>query len=366
MLQSIFENCFDLKTWLPYFFYNGRINGFMLGLLSTFGGAFYLLAGYGALDGTVTVGAIVQSVGAVTAFATAIGTLIMTLGQLFHNAAFLKPLREYWSLPDVLAKGTKPVTSEDGHDYQIEFRGVSFRYPGADEYALKDLNLKLNASQRLAVVGLNGSGKTTMIKLLCRFYDPTEGEILLNGVNIKEYDYEQYTSLFSAVFQDFHLFPFELGANVATEANYDKSRVADCLGSSGFTGRLHSLPDGLDTMLYQSYDEDGVQVSGGEAQKIALARALYKNAPFVILDEPTAALDPVAEYEVYSSFEQIIGGKTAVFISHRLSSCRFCHDIAVFDSGKLVQRGGHDMLLSDEDGLYSKLWYAQARHYVDS
>jgi ATP-binding cassette subfamily B protein len=217
----------------------------------------------------------------------------------------------------------------------------------------------------MAVVGPNGSGKMTMIKLLCRLYDPTEGEILLDGVNIKEYDYAQYTALFSVVFQDFKLFPLQLGANVAAGAEYDKVRVNACLDGAGFAERLEAMPDGLDTILYKSYDEDGTQVSGGEAQKIALARALYRDAPFVILDEPTAALDPIAEYEVYSTFEQTIGGKTAVFISHRLSSCRFCHDIAVFDGGRLIQRGGHDELLTAEDGLYRKLWDAQAQHYVD-
>jgi len=204
-----------------------------------------------------------------------------------------------------------------------------------------------------------------MIKLLCRLYDPTEGEILLDGVNIKEYDYAQYTALFSVVFQDFCLFPFELGANVAAGKTYETERVTACLEGAGFTERMQSMADGLDSMLYKTFDEDGTQISGGEAQKIALARALYRDAPFVILDEPTAALDPIAEYEVYTTFDETIGSKTAVFISHRLSSCRFCHDIAVFDDGHIVQRGEHDELLTKEDGLYRQLWDAQAQHYVD-
>jgi ATP-binding cassette subfamily B protein len=364
-LLTIFKSSFNLKTWLPFFFFGGRVQGFTLGLLAVLGGGYYLLAGYGALDGTVTVGGIVQSVGAVTAFATAVGTLIMMFGELINNASFLKPMREFLSLPDLLAKGDKPVPPPEGYCYEFEFRNVSFRYPGAEGYALKGLNMKFNAGQRLAVVGPNGSGKTTMIKLLCRLYDPTEGEILLDGADIREYDYAQFTALFSVVFQDFHLFPLQLGSNVAAGESYDAVRVNAMLEGAGFTERLSSMPDGLDTVLYKSYDEDGTQISGGEAQKIALARALYRDAPFVILDEPTAALDPIAEYEVYSTFEQTIGGKTAVFISHRLSSCRFCHDIAVFDGGRLVQRGGHEALLTDEDGLYRKLWDAQAQHYVD-
>jgi len=175
----------------------------------------------------------------------------------------------------------------------------------------------------------------------------------------------QYTALFSVVFQDFFLFPFEIGSNVAVNSIYDVELAEKCLDGAGFSERMESMPAGLNSILYKSFDEDGVQVSGGEAQKIALARALYRDAPFVILDEPTAALDPIAEYDVYTTFDRTIGGKSAVFISHRLSSCRFCHDIAVFDAGKLVQRGSHDELLTDENGMYYNLWGAQAQHYVD-
>jgi len=363
-LLAIFNSNFNLKTWLSFFFYNSRVNGLMLGFLAVLSGGYYLIAGHGALSGSVTIGGIVQSVGAVTIFASAVGGLIMMIGEMYHNAAFLDPLREYLNLPDLLIKGKKPLPPPNGHCYEFEFKNVSFRYPGTDQYALKDLNLKFDAGRRLAVVGPNGSGKTTMIKLLCRLYDPTEGEILLDGVNIKEYDLSQYTTLFSVVFQDFFLFPFELGSNIAVNSLYDVGLAEKCLDGSGFTERLESMPDGLNSILYKTYDEDGVQISGGEAQKIALARALYRDAPFVILDEPTAALDPIAEYDVYTTFDRTIGGKSAVFISHRLSSCRFCHDIAVFDNGKLIQRGSHDELLTNENGMYYNLWNAQAQHYV--
>ncbi|MCL2226720.1 MAG: ABC transporter ATP-binding protein/permease [Oscillospiraceae bacterium] len=364
-LVSIFRNSFNVKAWMPFFFYFARTQGLMLGILAILSGGFYMLAGYGALGGTATVGGIVQSVGAVTAFAGAVGSIVSTFGQLINNVAFLKPMREFLNLPALLVKGTRPTAKAQGHDHELEFRNVSFRYPGVEEYALKNLNLKLNAGQRLAVVGLNGSGKTTMIKLLCRLYDPTEGVVLLDGVDIREYDYEQYIALFSVVFQDFQILPFRLGANVAVGEQFDEALVTERLDGAGFSERLSTMPDGLDTMLYKTYDEDGTQVSGGEAQKIALARALYRDAPIVVLDEPTAALDPIAEYEVYSTFEQTIGGKTAVFISHRLSSCRFCHDIAVFEGGQMVQRGEHDALLAEESGLYRKLWDAQAQHYVE-
>ncbi|MCL2249799.1 MAG: ABC transporter ATP-binding protein/permease [Oscillospiraceae bacterium] len=367
-LSEIFKNSFNIKRWTSFFFYGARVEGIMFALLAVASGGYYIIAGYNALMGTATLGGVVQSVGAVTIFASSAGGLVFILGLVFNNAAFIKPMREYLLLPDLLVKGEKPVPKkQEGANavpYEFEFKNVSFSYPGAEENTLHNINLVFNVGERLAVVGQNGSGKTTMIKLLCRLYDPTEGEILLNGVNIKEYDYTEYISLFSVVFQDFFLFPLKLGENVAAQQEYNKDRVFDCLDGAGFSERLNTMADGLDTMLYKTYDEDGTQVSGGEAQKIALARALYRDAPFVILDEPTAALDPIAEYDIYTTFDETIGDKTAVFISHRLSSCRFCHDIAVFEAGRVVQKGGHDELLADENGLYRQLWDAQAQHYV--
>ena len=218
----------------------------------------------------------------------------------------------------------------------MEFRDVSFKYPNTDTYALRHVNLKFKVGEKLAVVGKNGSGKTTFIKLLCRLYDPTEGQILLNGVDIKKYDYDEYMSIFSVVFQDFNLFAFSLGQNVAAAKEYNKSKVEECLKKAGFGERLDSMPEGTETCLYKDFSERGVEISGGEAQKIALARALYKDAPFMVLDEPTAALDPVSEYEVYSKFNEIAGDKTAIYISHRLASCRFCDNILVFDNGNVV------------------------------
>lgn len=244
-----------------------------------------------------------------------------------------------------------------------DIRDVSFRYPNTETWALRHVNMKFQVGSRLAVVGENGSGKTTFIKLLYRLYDPTQGEILLNGIDIRKYSYRQYIDLFSVVFQDFQLLAFPLGQNVAAAVEVDKGRAASCLEMAGFGKRLAALPQGLETPLYKEFDESGVQVSGGEAQKIALARALYKDAPFVVLDEPTAALDPVAEMEVYENFDKIVGDKTAVYISHRLSSCRFCDDIAVFDHGHIVQQGSHDALV-EAPGKYQELWHAQAQYYA--
>ncbi len=277
----------------------------------------------------------------------------------------LQKLFDYLDIPSHMYQGTLTVEKRDDNEYFVEFRDVSFRYPNTDHYALRHVNFRFKVGEKLAIVGMNGSGKTTFIKLLCRLYDPTEGEILLNGVDIRKYDYDEYLSIFSVVFQDFRLFSFRLGQNVAAGVAYDPERAASCLAKAGFSGRFDHMPEGLDTCLYKDFEKNGVEISGGEAQKIALARALYKNAPFIILDEPTAALDPIAEYEVYSKFDEIVGEKTAVYISHRLSSCRFCDTIAVFDKGQIVQKGAHEELVGDERGKYYELWHAQAQYYTE-
>ena len=247
----------------------------------------------------------------------------------------------------------------------MEFHNVGFKYPGSDGYAIRNLSFRFRQGERLAIVGPNGSGKTTMIKLLMRLYDPTEGYITLNGIDIKKYDFQEYQLLFSVVFQDFKLFSFPLAQNVAAALDYDREAVDIALQKTGLSDRVAQMPLGMDTPLYKHFDEAGVEISGGEAQKMALARALYKDAPFVILDEPTAALDPIAEYEVYSDFEKFVGNKTAVYISHRLSSCKFCNNILVFNEGCIVQQGGHETLIAMEDGLYASLWNAQAKYYLN-
>ena len=234
-----------------------------------------------------------------------------------------------------------------------------------DIEVLHGISFSVESGSALGLLGRNGAGKTTFIKLLCRLYDPTEGQILLNGIDIRKYRYDDYMSIFSVVFQDFQLICQPLGANVAGSMEYDRDRVKKALIDAGFGDRLATMEKGLDTMLYKDLSDDGVDVSGGEAQKIAIARALYKDAPFIILDEPTAALDPIAEAEIYSKFNDIAGDKTAIYISHRLSSCKFCDEIAVFHEGAVIQQGTHDELLSDENGKYHELWSAQAQYYTE-
>jgi ATP-binding cassette subfamily B protein len=331
-----------------------------------FTGLVYVFVCLKAWGGAFGIGAVTQYVGAITLLSGGVASLFYTLGEMRVNAAFLRTTYEFLDIPNTMYQGSLTVEKRADRCYNIEFRDVSFKYPGAETWALRHVSMTFKVGERLAVVGRNGSGKTTFIKLLCRLYDPTEGEILLNGIDIRKYNYAEYLSVFSVIFQDFKLFAFPLGQNVTASAEPDRTRVETCLTKAGFSDRLKEMPQGIDTCLYKDFDEKGVEISGGEAQKIAIARALYKDAPFIVMDEPTAALDPVAEYEVYSKFNEIIGDKTAIFISHRLSSCRFCDEIAVFDLGSVVQKGSHDALLKEENGIYSKLWYAQAQYYLET
>ena len=316
-----------------------------------------------AWAGAFGIGALTQYISAFTKLSDSFSNILRTFGAMKNNAPFLRLELDFLELPDKLKSGEECIEKVADDEYRVEFVNVSFKYPGTDMYALKNVNIKFGNGRRLAVVGKNGSGKTTFIKLLCRLYDPTEGTILLNGKDIKEYDIKEYGRVFSVVFQDFALFAMPLGENVATSAVYDRNKAVRCLEEAGFGERLKSWEDGLDTMLYKVLSEKGVEISGGEAQKIALARALYKDAPVVVLDEPTAALDPIAESEIYENFNKIVKNKTAIYISHRLSSCRFCDDIAVFEGGQVVQQGTHEELLEDTDGQYSELWNAQAQYY---
>ena len=321
-----------------------------------------------AAMGAFGVGSIVQYVGVLTRLGEGLQEAMFMYTDNAVCCSHLKGLYAFLDIPNKKYQGTLPIEKRalcdcNDNDYEIEFCDVSFKYPGSDAYALRHISLKFRVGERLAVVGMNGSGKTTFIKLLCRLYDPTEGKILLNGIDIQKYNYEEYMSIFSVVFQDFKLFSFSLGQNVAANADYDKARLEYCLKRAGFGERLAQMPNGTDTCLYKDFSENGVEISGGEAQKIALARALYKDAPFIVLDEPTSSLDPVAEAEVYSKFNEIVGQKTAIYISHRLSSCQFCDEIIVFDHGLIIQRGSHNDLVADVKGKYAELWRAQAQYY---
>lgn len=215
----------------------------------------------------------------------------------------------------------------------------------------------------VGIAGKNGSGKTTMVKLLCSLYQPTDGVILYNGIDIRNYNIDEYRKNLGVVFQDFKLFSFTIGQNVASDVEFDRAQATKCLEKSGFGKRLSGLKDGINSYLYKDFDEHGIEISGGEAQKIALARALYINPPLIILDEPTSALDPIAEADIYEKFGEIVDCKTSIFISHRLSSCHFCDKILVFADGRIVEQGTHRELLNNHNSQYARLYNAQAKYY---
>ncbi len=325
----------------------------------------YAFVALKALVGMITIGSVMQYIGAIQKLLSGISGLFVGITEIRVSCGFLADFHDLLNLPNLMYRGTLPVEKRSDHAYEIEFCNVSFQYPGTSEYVLKNVSMKLNIDERLAVVGMNGAGKTTFIKLLCRLYDPTEGEIRLNGIDIQKYDYAEYLSLFSVVFQDFCVFAFPVDMNISTSATPDEQRVWQCAETAGIADRLHTIPCGIGASVGKLFDEAGIDFSGGEKQKMSIARTLYKDAPVIVLDEPTASLDPISEFEIYSRFDSLVGDKTAVYISHRLSSCRFCHDIIVFHEGQIVQRGSHETLLKQTDGLYHELWSAQAKYYCE-
>ncbi len=323
--------------------------------------ASYLYLGILVLTGNISIPVFTQMLSAGSAFQNSMSEMMWRIQNIVMRTGYAYEYIKLMEYPAAITKGSRHVENA-GHT--IEFRNVSFAYPNTDVKVLNGVSLTLRQGEHLSVVGLNGAGKTTFIKLLCRLYDPTEGEILLDGINIKEYDYDEYISIFAPVFQDFRLFSFSIKENIVLDnLNNDQERVDGIIEQVGLKEKIGTLEKGVDTMLFKSFDENGIEPSGGEQQKIAIARALYKRAPVVILDEPTAALDPVAEYEIYRQFDTLVGGKTAIYISHRLSSCKFCDRIAVFSEGGIKEYGTHDELVEIDGGVYSEMFRAQARYY---
>jgi len=303
---------------------------------------------------------------AVGGFTSWVGGILSGLSDLQTKSLDISTLREFIEYPELfLFEEGESLTPDSTKAYEIELRNVSFRYPESESNTLDNINLKIKAGEKLAVVGLNGAGKTTLVKLICGFYDPTEGEVLLNGINIKRYNRRDYYKHFSAVFQNFSLLAADAAYNIAQAGtNVDMEKVEICADKAGLLTKINSLPNKFKTNLGRDVYEDGIELSGGETQRLMLARALYKDAPVIILDEPTAALDPIAESELYNKYNDLTDGRSSVYISHRLASTRFCDRIILIDKNKIAEEGTHESLIK-QGGKYAELFEIQSRYYRD-
>lgn len=330
-------------------------------------GAVYFYAAVKAYLGLISIGSVVKYATGIIRCVDGIKEILFALTGWQRAVLYGRDYLDYLEFENNKVDGSKSVAENADKSILLECDHVYFKYPGSEEYVISDLNLKLTLKpgDHMAIVGRNGSGKTTFIKLLCRLYDVTEGSIRVNGRDIREYTNEEYIDIFSVVFQDYRMFSLKLGENIAASEDMDEEKVWDALRKSGLEERFDNLPLGLDTYVGKEFEEDGINFSGGERQKLAIARAIYKDAPFVIMDEPTAALDPISECAVYEGFGKLVGDKAAIYISHRLASCRFCNNILVFANGNVVQQGSHEELVAEE-GLYSKMWHAQAQYYNET
>jgi len=300
---------------------------------------------------------------AVGGFATWVNGIFSSFTGLYRDSLEISTMRELLEYPEPFAfEDGEPLEPDLGKTYQIELRNVSFRYPGAECDTLKNINLTIKPGEKLAVVGLNGAGKTTLVKLICGFYDPTDGEILLNGENIKKYNRSDYYRHFSAVFQEFFLLSITLAENIAQTDSIDMEKMRVCVEKAGLTAKIESLPLKYSTHLGKEIFEDGIEMSGGETQRLMLARALYKNAPIIILDEPTASLDPIAESDLYNKYHDMTGTRTSVYISHRLASTRFCDRVILFENGVILEEGTHYTLIQ-QGRKYAELFEIQSHYY---
>lgn len=322
----------------------------------------YGVLGAMAIKKIITIGNFTMYASAATQFTNSMVSIIQSAQQFLMVSTYLYNYVDFMGIKTDSAFGNEPINKNGKH--VIEFKDVWFKYPRTENYVLQGVNIKIYSSEKLSIVGLNGAGKTTFIKLLCRLYKVDKGEILIDGKNINSYDFNEYSKLFSVVFQDYKLFAFSIKENISLSENPDDDKVKRLCEDVGLGNKIDSLPNGIDTSLFRQFDDTGIEPSGGEQQKMSIARALYKDSPIVILDEPTAALDPVAEYDIYRQFNDFVENKTAIYISHRLSSCKFCDRIAVFSGNNIAEFGTHDELVSNKNGIYSKMWNAQAQYYA--
>lgn len=367
LTDRVTEYNMEINTWFSAYY---KKQGIYLGLYGIINDLQAALAyGYVALrvltnsfGPRIGIGSFTMYVNAAINFSRATVELGNSLIGIMQTLGYLEPFMEFMSLPDEEMIDGK--IEFEGDIETIEFKNLSFSYPGSDKEVLKDISFKINHGEKISIVGLNGAGKTTLVKLICRLYQPKSGEILINGHNIFHYEHKSYMEKIAAVFQDYKLFAFSLDENISCkEVNSDNQRSMELIEEVGLKEKIESLPDGLASLYGKAYDESGIEMSGGESQKIAIARALYKDASLLILDEPTSALDPLAEADIYENFNKMVGGKTAIYISHRMSSSVFCDKILIIDDGRVVDFDSHRNLLEKKDGLYYKLFNSQSVNY---
>lgn len=329
----------------------------------------YVVLIYMVLNKGMSISDFVLYIGLVASFSTAMTDMFCNMVWMNMNRMELDDFRTFmdWNedKPDI-EKGQGVSKNIGLKQFEFKFENVSFKYPGHEKYVLKNINLTIEAGSKLAVVGINGAGKTTLTKLLMRLYEPTEGRILLNGVDVKKYDRDTYFKIFAPVFQNIEIFAFPVWQNISMkpENETDKNRTMEALEKSGLDEKINKYENKIDTMLLRIFDPNGVDLSGGERQRLAMARALYQNREVLVLDEPTAALDALAEDRMYQEFNQMVKGKTAIFISHRLSSTRFCDKIVMFEDGRIIEEGTHEQLIN-ANGKYRNMFQVQAQYYKD-
>lgn len=326
----------------------------------------YGYCAYLAINGSISIGDFTVFLGAISAFSGSLTELINRFPKFAIQSKYINDYKEFLSLTDHVGMEKEIVSGKDPTNgkYDIEFVDVSFKYPNTDKFVLRHVNLKIKSGERLSIVGYNGAGKSTMIKLICRLYEPTEGQILVGGINISTIKLHDYRELLSVVFQDYILYWLTIKDNIVLNREYDPEKLNLAIEHSGLKERISLLESGVDTELESLFDYDRMEFSGGEGQKVAIARAIYRNTPIVIFDEPTSALDPIAEYDIYRNFHDLAENRTAIYISHRLSSTRFTDNIAVFANGTIVEYGTHDELMKIKDGLYKDMFSTQAQYYV--
>jgi len=340
--------------------YIGSIIGALFTLIRE-GTAYFVLC-LMLFDNKINIGDFIFYFAAIAGFSGWLRNIGDDINGIIKKGLMIGYYREYFDMPDKYNHGKGCELPKD-YPLDIEFKNVSYKYPAAENYTLKNLSFKIGKGEKLAVVGANGAGKTTLVKLICGLYFPTEGEILINGVSTTEFNIEDYYSMFSVVFQDIYLLPLQIRQFVASHyEDIDDANVTESLIRAGLGDKINSLPNRTESKLMKGIYDDSIDLSGGEKQKLMLARALYKNAPFVILDEPTAALDPIAENEIYLKYDEMTKDKTSVYISHRFASTRFCDRIFFVENGDITEIGSHEELIK-LDGKYAYMYNIQSHYY---